>query len=308
MATTLAVKSQVDARPGARRRRALRDGLLYSSPLLLGILIFWLGPMVYALFLTSQDWNLITSPRFVGFDNIRQAFHDTDLWKSLGVTAYYTFVGVPLQLVVALSLALMLNQKIRGLALYRLVFYLPSITPIVASAVVFSQLFNTEFGVLNHVLGWFGIGPVNWLFDTRWAVPALILMSLWFVGPQMIIFLAGLQGVPQSLVEAATIDGASAWQRFRSITVPMISPTILFNMVVGIIGSFQVFAQALIMTNGGPEGATRFLVLYIYQNGFQYFNMGYAATLSWLLFFIVVALTLLQFLVSRRWVYYEGAL
>lgn len=295
----------VDARV-TRSRRAVRKGLTYSSPLILGIVVFWLGPMIYALFLTTQDWNLITSPEFVGLDNIRDVLQDDALWKSLSVTAYYTFVGVPIQLVVALSLALMLNQEMRGRSIYRLVFYLPSITPIVASAVVFGQLFNTQFGVVNRALGWVGVEPVDWLFDPKWAVPALVIMSLWFIGPQMIIFLAGLQGVPQTLVEAATIDGANAWQRFRSITVPMISPTILFNMIVGVIASFQVFAQALIMTNGGPEDATRFLVLYIYQNGFQYFDMGYAATLSWILFFIVVILTSLQFVVARRWVHYEA--
>lgn len=295
----------VDARV-TRSRRAVCKGLTYSSPLILGIVVFWLGPMIYALFLTTQDWNLITSPEFVGLDNIRDVLQDDALWKSLSVTAYYTFVGVPIQLVVALSLALMLNQEMRGRSIYRLVFYLPSITPIVASAVVFGQLFNTQFGVVNRALGWVGVEPVDWLFDPKWAVPALVIMSLWFIGPQMIIFLAGLQGVPQTLVEAATIDGANAWQRFRSITVPMISPTILFNMIVGVIASFQVFAQALIMTNGGPEDATRFLVLYIYQNGFQYFDMGYAATLSWILFFIVVILTSLQFVVARRWVHYEA--
>lgn len=290
------------------RQQAVRQGLLYASPVIAGVVLFWIGPMLYAVFLTTQDWNLITAPHFIGLGNVRTAMHDPVLWKSLGVTAYYTVVGVPIQLIAALALALLLNQEMRGRSVYRLVFYLPSITPIVASSVVFSQLFNTQFGAVNHVLGWFGISPVNWLFEPKWAVPALILMSLWFIGPQMIIFLAGLQGVPQTLMEAATIDGASAWQRFRNVVVPMISPTILFNLIMGIIGSFQVFAQAFIMTNGGPEDATRFLVLYIYQNGFQYFKMGYAATISWLLFFIIVIMTAIQFLLSRRWVYYEGSL
>jgi len=262
--------------------------------------------MLYSIYLITQDWNLISEPAFVGLDNIRDALNDTALWSSLRATAYYTFVGVPLQLIVALALALLLNQKMVGRSVYRLVFYLPAMMPVVASAVVFNQIFNTEFGILNHILGVFGIAPVNWLFAPHWAVPALILMSLWFTGPQMIIFLAGLQGVPKQLTEAASIDGAGVFQRFRHVTVPMISPTILFNMIVSIIGSFQVFAQALIMTNGGPQGATRFLVLYIYQNGFEYFKMGYAATLSWFLFLIVVVFTAMQLLVSRRWVYYEG--
>lgn len=306
--TSHAVPTLQRMRGSSSRRQAVRHGLLYASPVILGVVLFWIGPMLYAVFLTTQDWNLITPPHFIGLDNIRTAIHDPVLWKSLTVTAYYTLVGVPIQLIAALALALLLNQEMRGRSVYRLVFYLPSITPIVASSVVFSQLFNTQFGAVNHILSWFGISPVNWLFEPKWAVPALILMSLWFIGPQMIIFLAGLQGVPENLMEAATIDGASAWQRFRNVVVPMISPTILFNLIMGIIGSFQVFAQAFIMTNGGPEDATRFLVLYIYQNGFQYFKMGYAATISWLLFFIIVIMTAIQFMLSKRWVYYEGSL
>lgn len=289
-------------------RGRIVQGLLYSSPLLLGILFFWLGPMIYSLYLITQDWNLITPPKFVGLANIQQVLHDSMVATSLGNTAYYTFIGVPLQLAVALALALLLNQRIAGRSIYRTLFYLPAITPIVASAVVFSQLFNVQYGVINTVIGWFGAKPVNWLFDSTWAKPALILMSLWFVGPQMIIFLAGLQSVPQTLMEAAIIDGANIWQRFRHITIPMLSPVILFNLVVGVIGSFQVFTQAFVMTNGGPEDSTRFFLLYIYQNAFQYFKMGYAATLSWLLFCIIVVFTIIQFLLSRRWVYYGGEL
>ena len=209
---------------------------------------------------------------------------------------------------VAFALAVMLNQQIRGLSVYRTVYYLPSITPAVAFAVVWVQILNPEFGVLNEVLHWFGLGPINWLFEPSWAKPALIIMSLWLTGFQMIIFLAGLQGVPQELQEAAEIDGANAWRRFLNVTIPIISPIIFFNMIIGIIASFQVFTTVFIMTDGGPQNATLFMVLYIYRNAFELFRMGYAASLAWILFLIIMAFTAIQFFFANRWVYYEGRL
>jgi multiple sugar transport system permease protein len=290
----------------AMRRRDLRDGLLFASPFILGVVLLWIGPMLYSLYLVVHDWNLIRPPRYVGLRNFERMFNDPLVGKSLVNTAIFTFIGVPLQLLVAFALALLLNQGIRGRSIYRTLFYLPAITPAVASAIVWVQILNPEFGVLNAVLGWVGIGPIKWLFDPFYAKPALILMSLWFVGPQMIIFLAGLQGVPQQLIDAAAIDGANAWRRFWNVTVPIVSPVILFNLVIGIIGSFQVFTSAFIMTGGGPRDATLFLVLYIYRNAFQFFRMGYAATLSWVLFVIIVIFTALQFLIANKWVYYAG--
>ena len=211
------------------KRQDILYGLLFSSPFILGVLILWVGPMLYSLFLVTQDWNLIRPPRFAGLGNFERLLRDPLVMQSLGVTAYYTFVGVPLQLMTAFGLAIMLNQPIRGRGLYRTLFYLPAITPAVASAVVWVQILNPEFGVLNTVLGVFGIPPVKWLFDPKAVIPAFILMSLWFVGPQMIIFLAGLQGVPKELIEAAEIDGANAWQRFWRIVIPLVSPMIFFN-------------------------------------------------------------------------------
>jgi multiple sugar transport system permease protein len=264
--------------------------------------------MLYSLFLVTQDWNMITPPEFTGFGNIERMLGDDLVAKSLGATAYYTFLGVPLQLIVAFALAVLLNQPIRGRAFYRTAFYMPSITPAVASAVVWLQILNYDYGILNQILSWFGIPQVRWLFDPVAARPAMVLMSLWGVGPQMVIFLAGLQNVPQELIEAAQIDGAGAWRRFWSMTVPLISPVVFFNLVMGIIGSFQVFTAAFIMTGGGPQDATRFMVLYIYENGFEYFRMGYAATLAWVLFAIIMFFTLVQFRVARTWVYYEGSI
>ncbi|MCB0082901.1 MAG: sugar ABC transporter permease, partial [Caldilineaceae bacterium] len=182
----------------------------------------------------------------------------------------------------------------------------PSITPAVAFAVVWVQILNPEFGVLNEVLSWVGIGPINWLFDPVWAKPAFIIMTLWLTGFQMIIFLAGLQGVPKELQEAAEIDGANTWRRFFNVTIPIISPIIFFNMIIGIIGSFQVFTSGFIMTDGSPQNSTLFMVLYLYRNAFELFKMGYAAALAWLLFVIIMIFTAIQFFFANQWVYYEG--
>ncbi len=292
-------------RPSGMRLREWRDGWLFAMPFILGVLVWWAGPMLYSLFLVVNDWDMLSPPQFIGLGNLQRMVTDPFVAKSLWNTAYYTIVGVPLQLAVAFSLALALNQKLRGQAIFRTIFYIPTIVPAVASAVVWTQVFNPDYGMLNNLLQRFGMEKVMWLWDPRLAKPAFILMSLWTVGAQMVIFLAALQGVPEELMEAAQIDGAGVWSRFRNITVPMISPTILFNFVVSIIGSFQVFTAAFIMTNGGPQDATLFMVLYVYQNGFQLYKMGYAATLAWLLFWIIMVFTFFQFRLAGRWVYYE---
>jgi multiple sugar transport system permease protein len=288
------------------QRAEWRDGWLFASPFLLGVVIFWLGPMLYSLFLVTQEWDMLTSPQFVGLGNVRQAIDDPLVSQSLYNTAYYTFIGVPCQLLIALLLAVALNQGLHGQSIYRTIFYLPAITPAVASAVVWMQIFNPDFGVLNNILRAFGLPGNNWLFEPSLAKPAFIFMSLWTVGPQMVIFLAGLQSVPAELLEAAEIDGAGAWHRFWRVVMPMLSPVLFFNLIIGIIASFQVFTNAFVMTNGGPQNATLFVVLYIYLNGFRFFQMGYAATLAWLLFWIIMLFTFLQFIVANRWVYYEG--
>lgn len=292
----------------AAQRRDLRDGLLFTSPFILGVLALWVGPMLYSLYLILHEWNMLKAPKFIGLGNFERMLNDPLVGKSLVNTAYYTFLGVPLQLLVAFSLAVMLNQQIRGLGIYRTVYYLPSITPAVAFAVVWIQILNPEFGVLNQVLSWFGLGPINWLFNPAWSKPALIIMILWLTGFQMIIFLAGLQSVPKELQEAAEIDGANTWRRFVNVTIPIISPIILFNMIISIIGSFQVFTAVFIMTDGGPQDSTLFMVLYLYRNAFELFKMGYAASLAWVLFLIIMIFTAIQFFFANRWVYYEGKL
>ncbi len=295
-----------NTRMSVARQRDLRDGLLFTLPFILGTLLLWVGPMLYSIYLLGQEWNLITPPEFVGFRNFQRLGEDTRFLKVLYNTFYFTFFSVPLQLVVAFALALLLNQPMRGIGFYRVIFYLPSITPAVAFAVVWIQILNAESGVLNQLLGLVGLPRIKWLFDPVFTRPAFVLMSLWLVGPQMIIFLAGLQSVSQELLDAAQLDGANAWQRFLNITVPTISPIFFFNLVIGVIGSFQVFTNAFIMTRGGPQDATRFMVLHIYYNGFDEFRMGYAAVLSWILFLIIMIFTVIQFRFARIWVYYEA--
>jgi len=254
----------------------------------------------------GMRWDLLSRPAFAGTENLRKMLDDPLVGLSLFNTAFYTFLGVPIHLAIALLLALALNARLNGIALYRTAFYLPSVTPAVASAVIWIQILHNDYGILNALLTGLGLPALRWLTDPNLAKPAFILMTCWTIGPQMIIFLAGLQGVPEALHEAAQIDGATAWQRFWAVTLPMLSPVIFFNLVIGIIGSFQIFTAAFVMTGGGPVNATLFAVLYIYRNGFQYFSMGYAATLAWMLFLIILVFTFIQFRLARQWVHYEG--
>jgi len=301
-----------EVRTGAQPRRLnwakwqeWLEGYLFTSPFLIGLVVFTAFPMVYAIWLSFHRWNLIGEPRFVGLDNyIRALTHPTAL-LSLYNSAFYTIFAVPLQLVLSFTLALALTQAIRFRDLYRAGFYLPIIVPLVASAVVWQRVFHPEFGILNEALGWLGIPPVNWLYNPDMAKPAFILMSLWMIGRQMVIFIAGLGNIPQSLLEAASIDGAGPVRRLFSIVIPLMTPLIFYNCVIAVINSFQTFIPALIMTDGGPQNATLFAVLNIYREGFQFFNMGYAAALSWELFVIVIGFTIAQFTIGQKWVYYS---
>jgi multiple sugar transport system permease protein len=258
-----------------------------------------------AVWLSFQNWNLISPPEYIGFKNFTRLADDSLFWQSLKVTTNYTLVSVPLALVLGFLLALLMNTKVRGITFFRTVYYLPSIVPAVASAVLWAWILNTEFGLLNTLLGYFGLPRVPWLQDPDWALPALILMSLWGLGGSMVIYLAGLQGIPESLYEAAKIDGAGRWAQLRYITVPLMSPIIFFNLIIGIIASFQVFTAGFLITDGGPQNATLFYVLYLYRTGFRYLDMGYSATLAWVLFLIILVLTLLVFRYVGRNVHYD---
>jgi multiple sugar transport system permease protein len=282
-------------------------GYIFISPFILGFLLWFLIPAGIAIWLTFTDWNLIRPPRFVGLDNISKLFNDNLFWQSLKVTSIYTLASVPLGLIFGFCLALLMNTKVRGIAVFRTVYYLPSIVPAVASAVLWAWILNTEFGLLNVLLNYFGLPKVRWLQDPEWALSALIMMSLWGLGSTMIIYLAGLQGIPETFYEAAKIDGAGRWAQLRHVTIPLMSPVIFFNLIIGIIGSFQVFTAGFLLTDGGPQNATLFYVLYLYRNGFQYLNMGYAAALAWVLFLIIMVLTLLVFKSTSGRVHYEDA-
>jgi multiple sugar transport system permease protein len=283
-------------------------GLLFASPVIAGFLIFVLGPMIASLVFSFTDYNVISRMNFVGASNYTNLFDGTDpfFYKSLLVTAYYVILSVPLQIVFAFVLALLLNHNIRAKALFRTIFYLPTIVPVVASSMLWLWLFDPDLGLLNQILKAVGIPGLQWIYSERLAVPSLVLMSLWTVGGTMVIFLAGLQGIPKHLYEAVEVDGGKHWHKLIFITVPMMTPTIFFNLVMGFIGSFQVFGQAYIMTQGGPNNATLFYSYYLYREAFENSRMGSASAIAWVLFIIILSLTLLVFKSSALWVYNES--
>lgn len=292
-----------------RRRRAFRknlEGWLFASPWILGFVLWTLGPMLASLALAFTEWDLLSPIKWIGLKNIQTMVNDKLVWQALKVTSAYALTSVPLHIVFGLVLAILLNNNIRGLRFYRTAFYLPSVLSGVAVALLWRWLFSPEFGLINVTLSAFGVTGPSWLSDEVWALPSLVLMSLWGVGAGAIIYLAGLQGIPTDLYEAAEVDGASGWARLWNITLPMMTPVLFFQLVVGIISALQIFTQAFIMTSGGPNNATLFLVLYLYRNAFQYFKMGYASAIAWVLFLYIFLLTLLVLRSSSMWVYYEG--
>lgn len=293
-------------RASAFQRREWLQGYLFAAPFLIGFLAFVAFPMLYSILLMFQKWDLLSPPTFVGLANIKRALTDELALKALGNSAIYTIFAVPFQIVISFTLALALTQPIKFRSLYRAGFYLPIIIPVVATAVVWQRVLHPDFGILNAALGWFGIPSQPWLLKPELAKPGFILMSFWMIGRQMVIFIAGLGNIPTQLLEAAEIDGASKLKTIFKITIPMMTPLIFYNMVIAIINSFQTFVPSLIMTDGGPENSTLFVVLNIYRNGFQFFNMGYASALAWEFFIIVVGFTIAQFYISNRWVYYES--
>lgn len=294
---------------GFKRKTKLRnehEAYLFILPWFIGFLGLVLGPMVSSFLLSFTSYDIVSPPKWVGWNNYVKLFsQDEHFLNSLRVTFIYSFASVPLRLVIALILALLLNLKIRGLAIYRTVYYLPSILSGVAVALLWSWVLHPTFGVLNYLLSLIGIRGPAWLADPNWALVGLIIMSMWGVGAPMVIFLAALQGVPNELYEAAEIDGSNSWHKFLNITIPMISPSVFLNLIMQLIGSFQVFTQAYVMTAGGPGDATLFYVLYLFQNAFQWGKMGYASAMAWVLFAILLVFTLLLFRTSDTWVYYE---
>jgi multiple sugar transport system permease protein len=296
-------------RMGAMRRREARAGLLFVLPWLLSLLIFTTYPVLATFYLSLTDYNVVQPPTWVGLHNYRTMLTaDPAFWTSVTNTAYYTLLAVPLGLVGSLGLALLLNLRVRGLGVYRTLIYLPVLAPPVASTIIFIGLFDPDGGPINAVLQQVGLPALGWLNDPTWSKPALVILSLWGLGAGALIFLAGLQDIPQALLDAAAIDGAGPWQRFRYVTLPLLTPLILFNLVIGIISSFHVFTPALIIggTTGKPLESTLMLMVHIYRNAFRYFAMGYASALAVVLFLAVLAVTLAIFGSARAWVYYAG--
>lgn len=283
---------------------------LFISPWIIGFFIFTVGPMLASLYFSATEYNVIDPPEWVGLANYNRLFlNDPLFWHSLKVTLNYALMALPLGLLIGFFLAILLNQKIPGVNLWRTVYFLPSVVAGVAVTLLWIRIFNTRIGILNPFLEKvFGIKGPGWLQDPDWALPALVIMGLWGVGGSMIIYLAGLQGIPTTLYEAATLDGANTWQRFQNVTLPMMTPVIFYNLVLGLIGSFQYFTEAYVASGGegGPVRSTLVYNLYLYQNAFKFFDMGYASALAWILFLIVLILTVLVFRSSDFWVFYEG--
>jgi multiple sugar transport system permease protein len=286
-------------------------GYFFATPWLIGLLVFTLGPILASVYLSTTKYDVISTPQFIGAENFVRAFTGDELfWPSMARTFRYALSVVPLSIIGSLLLALMLNQGYRGTNIFRTLYFLPHLTPAVAMGYLWRWLLQPSVGPVNFLLKEIGIAnPPGWLADPRWALSSLAMIALWgsIGGNNMLIFLAGLQGVPQELYDAADVDGAGPWHRFWAVTLPMISPALFFNLVMGIIGALKAFAMAYVSTQGGPSRATWFYALHLYTVGFQYFEMGYAAALAWIFAVVIILITMVQFRLSRNWVYYAGA-
>lgn len=291
---------------GPMARREEIEGYMGILPWLLGFFLFSAVPIVSSLVLSFTDWDILRTPNFVGLENWITMFKAEDFWISLKVTFVYSALALPLGMVLGVILSLLLNVRIPGSHYYRTLFYIPAVINGVAVSLLWLWLLNPQFGLINYLLGLIGIQGPNWLFSERWALKALVLMSLWGVGGSIPIYLAGLQNIPPHLYEAAEIDGAGRWYTFWRITLPLLTPTLLFQLIMGIIGSFQVFTQSYVMTSGGPNKATLFYLLYLYNEAFKGLRMGYGAALAWFLALVILFFTLLVFKSSPLWVYYES--
>ncbi|CAH8770693.1 sugar ABC transporter permease [Paenibacillus dendritiformis] len=279
---------------------------LFISPWLIGFIVFALYPILASLYYSFTDYDIISSPHFIGLDNYKELFEDELFYKSIVVTLKYTLISVPLGLFLSLIFAMLINMKIPARGFFRTAMYFPSMVSGVSMSLLWFWIFNPEVGVFNYILSWFGVKGPAWFLDENFAIWALIIMTFWGVGAGMIIFLAGLQGVPSSLLEAAKLDGAGRWKTFWNVTFPMISPVFLFQLIMSVIESFQVFTQAYVMTQGGPNYSTRFYVYNVYVSAFKDFRLGYASAMAWLLLLAILIITVIIMKSSNRFVYYEG--
>jgi multiple sugar transport system permease protein len=283
-----------------------RWALLFLAPTLIGLAVLSAGPVLATLALSLTKWDLLKAPQLVGLDNFVQLASDDRFLKALRNTAFYTVVSVPLGMLISLFLALALNQTIRGIAWIRTAYFLPVVTSTIAIALVWQWIYSPDAGLLNQFIGIFGIAPQKWLSNATLAMPAIVAMSVWQgLGTNIIIFLAGLQAIPTDLIDAASVDGAGRWARFRNVVLPLLTPSIFFTGILSLIGSFQVFDQVFVLSRPRPTEATITVVYFIYENGFKFFKMGYATAASWILFLIVAVLTAIYFRSQNRWVHYQ---
>lgn len=303
-------KQQSGTVPGVKRR--IRKETLYgygmASPAILGFLIFTMGPLIASLYLSFTDYSITNDYSFVGLDNFRRLFtgEDSFFYKSLFVTFYYVILAVPFSLLAAFAMAMLLKNKVRGRSMFRAVFYLPSIVPVVATSTIFIWLLNPDIGLFNQILSFLHLPTSLWIYDEATVVPTMAFMNIWSVGGTMLIFLAGLESIPDHYYEAVDIDGGGMWHKLTAVTLPMLTPTIFFNLVMGVINGFQSFSEAYIMTEGGPNNASLFYVVYLYREAFTNQRMGSASAIAWVLFAIILVLSLIIFRSSKSWVYYEG--
>ena len=291
--------------------RKARWGYVFILPWIAGLVVFIGGPIVACLYLSFTQYDILSAPKFIGLENYRHAFvSDVLFWPSLGRTFYYAIVVIPLGLAGSLTLAMLLNQGLRGINFFRTLYFLPHLTPAVAMGILWVWLLHPTLGPVNVMLGKIGLGGFPWLTDSNTVLPSFIFITLWasMGGDAMLIFLAGLQGVPRELQESAEIDGAGVVMRFRHVTLPMITPTLFFNLILGIISALQVFTVSFVATQGGPDYGSWFFALHIYQQAFSYLRLGYGAALAWVLVVVVLLLTLVNFALSRKWVFYRGAM
>lgn len=309
------VESRAKNRVGSRwlptwwhslHREEVLTGYLFIAPTVIGLLLFTAGPIIMAAFLSLTSWDLVTPPEWIGFENYIKSAQDELFHKSLGNTVYYTLGTVPVGVFLSLLLAIAMNQKLKGIIFYRTLYFLPIVSSVVTISLLWTWIYYPDFGILNYALRLVGFNSINWLQSTTWAMPAIMVMSIWAgLGYNMVILLAGLQGIPQELYDAAQIDGAGPIQTFWYVTIPMLSPVIFFVIVLSLIGSFQVFSSAYVMTQGGPLNATLTVIYLIFNQGFRYFHMGYASALAFVLAAIILILTLIQLRLQSRWIYYE---
>lgn len=296
-------------RRSTQRRKDTINGVLFALPWILGLLIFWVYPILASFYYSFTEFNAIQSPTWVGFENYTALFKDGEFWTSAFNTLYFAALSIPLAVIFAFGLALLMNLDIRGRVIYRTVYFLPTLVPSVALALVWIYLFNPATGLVNVPFDWIGVRGPCWNACATWSRPTMVLVALWVIGQQVVLYLAGLQDVPQELYDAASVDGANAWQRFRAVTLPMMTPVIFYHLITSVIGAFQFFEIPYVMTQGtgAPSNTLLFYSIYLFKNAFSYFKMGYASAMAWIMFIAILAITLAIFRSARHWVYYGGA-